>query len=249
MPKQPSIPHKVIVDFILLGNTTRDAKKHFEFKSNNIANLRVHTAFKALGIPRPRYAKSRRCEFCGSTFMARNSKQRTCGSLACQKSLILDWQAKNPDSASKALKKYRSTEKGRQNNLRMHRRRRQRGLNGSISERWNFAASEIKKSLRKLYYLAFRNPWEYRLQHVQKVAQSERTFTPRNLRNIKSTSPDAMWQEALRCVQTGILQHAAAALSSEWERTVNRIAGSIRTGNTVREWKKRKREKQFPSTT
>lgn len=126
MPKPPSLPHKVIVDFILSGNTTRDAKKHFRFKTDNVANLRVHAAFKALGIPRPRYAKSRRCEYCGSVFLARDFKQGTCGSPACQRSMILDWHTKNPESGREALQKYRSTEKGRQNNLRMHRRRRER---------------------------------------------------------------------------------------------------------------------------
>ena len=248
MSKQPSISHKEIVDYVLAGHTTREAKDHFAFKNDNIANLRVHAAFKALGIERPRYAEARTCEYCGMQFIARDSKQRTCGNQECQNALILDWQSQNPDKVRRSLKKYRSTEKGRQNNLRMHRRRRVRGLDGSASERWNFAVSEIKKSLRKLRYLAIRNPWEYRLQHVQKIAQLERHFTTRNPRSFTASSPDGMWHEALRSAQTILLQSVAAASSSPWEKAVNRIAGSIRTGNKVREWKTRNKQRQSPST-
>lgn len=249
MPRKPSIPHEVIVEFILSGHTTRDAKEHFGFVSDNVANLRVHAAFKALGIPRPRYSEPRVCEFCSKQFIARDSKQRTCGSSKCQTALIVDWHKKNPDAAQEALKKYRGTEKGRQNNLRMHRRRRERGLHGSAQDRWNFAASEIKKSLRKLSYLAFRNPWEYRLQHIQKMAKMERQFTPRSRRGITSDVPSRMWNEALRAVQTTILQYRATAASSPWERSVNRISGTLRTGNKVREWKRKQRKRQSLLTT
>jgi len=249
MARPPGIPHQIIVDYILAGHTTREARDYFTFKSDNVANLRVHAAFKALGIKRPRYARQRICEYCGKEFVARNIQQRTCGAQECQTALILDWQSQNPAKVRSALQKYRGTEKGRQNNLHMHRRRRDRGLSGTATDRWNFAASEIKKSLRKLYYLAVRSPWEYRLQHVQKVAQFERHFTPRNVRSFTTSLPDVMWQEALRSLQTILLQRVAASSLHPWERAVNKIAASIRTGNRVREWKTKNKRRQSLSTT
>lgn len=243
MAKEPTIPHKAIVDFILDGHTTLDARDHFGFRSDNIANLRVHAAFKSLGIARPRYTDLRSCQYCGKTFTARDRYQKTCGADECQNALIRAWQGKHPESRRTALKKYRGTEKGRQNNLRMHRRRRQQGLAGSISERWNFAASEIKKSLRKLTYLATRNLWEYRLQHVQKVAQMHREFTPRARRSFTSDAPSVMWQEALRATQTTALQTTRAARNSMWENTVNKVAAALRTGHKVREWKRQQNTK------
>jgi len=228
MSKEPSIPHQVIVDYILAGHTTQDAKEHFAFKDDNIANLHVHAAFKALGIQRPRYAKPRTWEFCGRRFVARDFKQSTCGAQECQTALILDWQNQNPKKARKALQKYRGTEKGRQNNIRMHRRRRERGKHGSAQDKWNFASTEIKKSLRKLTYLAFRNSWEYRIQHAQKVAQAERAIISRNKRTILDTHPSGMWQQALRAVQTTLLQYRNNAMASQWEKAVSRIAGDSR---------------------
>ena len=238
MAKEPSIPHKAIVDFILNGHTTLDAREHFGFGSDNIANLRVHAAFKAIGIPRPRFQASRYCQFCRKSFIARDRYQRTCGSKECQTALIRDWQEKNPESGREALKKYRGTEKGRQNNLRMHRRRRHQGINGSITERWNFAASEIKKSLRKLSYLAARNPWEYRLQHIQKIAQMHREFTPRARRRFTSDSTSIKWQEAIRATQTTSLQAIRANHTSVWEDAANKVVAALRTGDKVREWKR-----------
>lgn len=249
MSKEPSIPHQVIVDFILSGHTTRDAKEHFGFKNDNIANLRLHAAFKALGIPRPRYTETRTCEFCGRQFVTRDFKQRTCGATECQTALIVDWHCKNPGAVRETLQRYRRTEKGRQNNIRMHRRRRELGKHGSAQDKWNFAATEIKKSLRKLSYLAFRNPWEYRLQHVQNVAQAERGITPRNKRAISLTTPPGMWQQALRAMQTMLLQYQNTQVSSPWEKSVNRISGSLRMGVKVREWKRRQQRKQSPLTT
>jgi hypothetical protein len=249
MARKPSIPHRIIVDFILSGQTTQDAKDHFGFKNDNVANLRVYAAFKALGLPRPRYAEARRCEFCGQQFVARDFKQRTCGSAICQSTLIAEWQRNNPEAAQRALQKYRRTEKWRQNNIRMHRRKRERGKSGSAQDKWNFSATEIKKSLRKLSYLAFRGSWEYRLQHVQKVAQAERGVAPRNARTISAETPAGMWQEALRAVQTMLLQYRNTAMSSQWERSVNRISGALRMGVKVREWKRRQQRKQSHLTT
>jgi len=237
MGKAPSIPHKVIVDYILAGHTTLDARDHFGFSGNNIANLRVHAAFKALRIKRPRFQEMRVCAFCHKQYVARNRQQRTCGIEACQEALIREWQTLNPEKVKQALGRYRKTEKGRENNHRMHRLRRSRGLMGTIPERWNFAATEIKKSLRKLDYLANRNPWEYRFQHIQKIAQMHRQFSPRAPRSFSGHSPTDKWQEAFRTVQTTSRQTTTAAMNSLWERTVNKIAGALRTGNKVREWK------------
>ena len=214
MGRRPSIPHRDIVEFILAGHTTQDAKDRYGFKTDNIANLRVYAAFKALGVTRPRYNEPRICEFCGEEYVARDRNQRTCGAKKCQTALIVEWHRSNPETPRESLRRYRATEKGRQNNLRMHRRRRERGLAGSAPDRWNFAATEIKKSLRKLSYLAFRNPWEYRLQHVQKVAQLERGFTPRNRRNFESDALPQMWNKALRAVQTSGLSTLSLLVSS-----------------------------------
>lgn len=237
MGKAPSISHKVIVDYILAGHTTVDTRDHFGFSSNNIANLRVHAAFKALRIIRPRFHETRLCDFCHRQYIARNRQQRTCGAEACQEALIREWHTLNPEKVKQALGRYRKTEKGRENNLRMQRSRRLRGLTGTIPERWNFAATEIKKSLRKLEYLAIRNPWEYRFQHIQKVAQMHREFSPRSLRRFSEHSPSNKWQGAFRAVQTTCCQTTNAAMCSSWERAVNKIAGALRTGHKVRAWK------------
>jgi len=245
MSKEPSIPHQVLVDFILSGHTTRDAKEHFGFKNDNIANLRLHAAFKALSIPRPRYAETRTCEFCGGQFVARDFKQRTCGATECQTALIVDWQRQNPGTVRKALHYYRRTEKGRQNNLRMHRRRRER-VHGTLQDRWNFAADEIKKGLRKLSYLAYGNLWDYRVQHIQNMSKLEREFTPRNKRKLDSHSRTQMWYQALRAVQTTLLQYGINANATEWEKTVNKIAVSLRSGIMVREWKRKRQNIPSP---
>jgi len=244
MPKKPSIPHKVITEFILSGHTTRDTKEHFGFASDNIANLRVYAAFKALGIPRPQYREPRNCEFCGKQFTARDFKQRTCGESGCQTALIVDWHKKNSESGKKALQKYRGTEKGRQNNINTHRRIRERGLYDSSSQRWHFATLEIKKSLRKLSYLAFRSPWEYRIQHIQNLAKLEREFTPRNKPRRTGDVPSEKWNKSMRSVQTAIIQYRATAVSSIWEKAVNRINHAIRTGRNVRGWKRKQRKRQ-----
>ncbi len=239
MSREPSIPHQVLVDFILSGHTTRDAKGYFGFKNHNIANLRLHAAFRALSIPRPRYAETRTCEFCGRRFAARDFKQRTCGATECQTALIIDWQRQNPGTVQKALQDYRRTEKGRQNNLRMHRRRRER-VRGSLQDRWNFAADEIKKDLRKLSYLAYRNPWDYRIQHVQNMSKLEREFNPRNKRKLDFESKSRMWEQAFRAIQTSLFQHNLNASISEWEKTTNKIVVALRSGLRVREWKRKR---------
>lgn len=239
MSKEPSIPHQILVDFILSGHTTRNAKEHFGFKNDNIANLRLHAAFKALSIPRPRYAETRTCEFCGGQFVARDFKQRTCGAAECQTALIVDWQRQNPETVRKALHYYRRTEKGRQNNLRMHRRRRER-VRGTLQDRWNYAADEIKQGLRKLNYLAYRNLWDYRIQHIQNMSKLEREFTPRNKRKLDSESKLRMWQHAFRAIQTNLFQHHLNANISEWEKTGNRIVSALRSGLKMREWKRKR---------
>ena len=132
MGKTPAIPHKVIVDYILSGHSTDEARHHFALSSNNIANLRIHAAFKSLAIKRPRYAAPRLCEFCGKKYTARDKLQRTCGSEACQRCLIVAWRKSNPESSRQALARYRRTEKGRANNIRMHRVRRARGRAGTV---------------------------------------------------------------------------------------------------------------------
>ncbi|HOW50459.1 MAG TPA: hypothetical protein PLV42_00280 [bacterium] len=245
MSKLPSIDHQVIVDYILSGHTTTDAREYFGFKNDNIANLRVHLAFKALNIPRPRFQEERTCQFCGKPFVARDRYQRTCGAEDCQKTLIRDWQGKNPESKKDALKKYRSTEKGRQNRIRAGRQTRIKGKTGTTIERWNFATTEIKKSLRKLKYLVVRNPWEYRFQHIQNLAKMNREFRSRKARTFINDTPSDKWQEALRAVQTTIIQVVGSNLVSRWEASVNRIGATLRTANKAREWKINKTKKQY----
>lgn len=207
---------------------------HFGFVSDNIANLRVYAAFKALGLARPRFAQERTCEFCGAIYTARDRTQRSCGSQACQEALIRQWQEQNPNKVQQALRKYRSTDKGRLNNQRMHAKRRELGRTGTPIDRWNFAATEAKKSLRKLKSLVTRNPWEYRIQHIQKMSQMERTVRPRNRRQVLSTSAAGSWQIAFRAVQTTLLQTSNASGDSAWARAVQRISGAIRMGHNIR---------------
>ncbi len=238
MPKGPAIFHEEIVAYICSGKTTLDAMAHFRFANENIANLRVHAAFKKLGIPRPRYSANRKCEFCGAEFSARDRKQRTCGLEKCQEALIKQWQTDNPDSRKSALTKYRRTEKGRQNNLRMHEKRRDTGLNGSMVERWNFSAFEATKRLRKLKSLEERNPWEYRVTHIQKLTGMTRVHNPRPQRAFPpSSKPPEKWSLALRAVQTTLLQRSSASRFHAWEDAVVRIGQAIRSGTKVRSWK------------
>jgi hypothetical protein len=243
MGRKPQVPHKAIVDYILTGHSTREAKAHFGFDNDNIANLRVHTAFKRLRVPRPRYQESRQCQFCGGNFTARDYIQRTCGSPECQKALILEWRQQHPEESRAALHKYRQTAKGRQNNIRQHRRTRERGLHGTAVQRWYFAALEVKKSLRKLTYLHVRNPWEYRIHHIQKVASFPRRFTPRKVRSLPETIvrrgrtlAQRRWSHALRAVQTTLVQYSSNAICHDWERAVARIQQAVRTLHAMREW-------------
>lgn len=235
MAREPAIPHKTIVDFILSGRTTREAKTHFGFASDNIANLRIHAAFKRLGMKRPHYEEARTCSFCQQSFIARDYKQRTCGRKECQTALILQWQLDNPKKITVALAKYRKTSKGRANNLRMHATRRQRGQSGTAVERWNYAVAEARKRLRKLKELHTRNPWEYRMQHIQKLSGLIREFSPRRPRAVSDNSPES-WQHAFRAIQTIISQGASRARSSAWELAVSRIATALKSGHKVRTW-------------
>lgn len=241
MPRQPIIPHQLIVDFILAGHSTAEAKEHFGFKSDNVANLRVHAAFKRLDIKRPQYQEPRVCHFCKSAFTARNIKQRTCGKPGCQARLIRDWQDSNPTKKAAALARYRRSKKGRENNLRMHASRRQRGAAGNIVDRWNYAVDGARKRLRKLKSISTRSPWEYRLQHVQKLSGIRRTFNPRNSRPASGIGPEA-WQVGLRAVQTTISQLTSRQAYSKWETAINQIAAAVRSGHRIRTWNRKNRQ-------
>lgn len=238
MPKAPSIPHETIVAYIQSGRSTSDAKEYFGFANENIANLRIHSAFKKLGLVRPRYAETRTCEYCGTDFVARDKKQKSCGSKECQIALIKNWHANNPESRSRALAKYRTTEKGKDNNLRMHTKRRDAGQNGTSCQKWNFAAMEATKRLRKLKELIERNPWEYRVTHIQKLLGMPRVHNPRSLRSFTdNASGTDRWHAALRAVQTTLLQRSSASTANVWEIAVVQIVQAIRSGTKVRSWK------------
>jgi hypothetical protein len=238
LAKKPAVPHKEIVEYILSGHTTREAKGHFDFPSDNIANLRVHVAFKRLRIPRPRFQESRECEFCKTQFIARDLKQRTCGKEQCQTALIRAWQGENRGKVRDSLARYRKTSKGRSNNLRMHARRRERGTTGPLVEQWNFAAAETMKRLRKLKALNTRHAWEYRIQHIQKLTKLVRHFNPRRQRNVVGNGPKA-WHHAMRAMQTTISQTNAREQESEWEAAVSGISAALKTGERMRTWKKK----------
>lgn len=247
MPNEPSIPHQTIVDFILSGKTTTDAKAYFGFKSDNIANLRVWAAFRALGIKRPVYQEEKTCVFCGRTYLARSRNQKTCGAKECQLRVISDWQRQNKDKVKEALGRYKRTEKGRLSNLRMHATKRAKRL-GNSEEKWQFALDEIKKSHRKLLYLSTRNSWEYRINHIQKIATLDRKFAHRSPRNIMSmpkrgihTSATIGWQHAFRAIQTTLCQYVVRIHNSIWEDSVTKIQAAIRSGEKVRLWTRQKR--------
>jgi ribosomal protein S27AE len=126
MSKKPQFPHRAIVDFILSGKTTKDAKHHFGFPSDNVANTQVWAAFKALGLERPVYSERRQCEFCGKEFTAERRNRQTCGSPECQRAFIQRWQQLHPEKGRLANLKFKRSEKGRSVNRQMHRRRRER---------------------------------------------------------------------------------------------------------------------------
>lgn len=113
MGKKPAIPHKEIVEFILSGKTTLDAKKHFGFPSNNVANICVWAAFKTMGVKRPVFQESRVCEFCGKKYIALQRNRKTCGSNECQQASIVRWQQQNHEKTRSAIKKYKRSVKGR----------------------------------------------------------------------------------------------------------------------------------------
>jgi len=245
MGKKPAIAPKLIVDYILSGHSTDEARIYFSFPSSNVANLRVHAAFKALHITRPRFAEPRVCDFCGTSYTARDKLQRTCGSDACQRALIITWHRDNPVSTRQALARYRQTDKGRENNIRMHRAKRVRGTTGSAIDRWEFAATEIKKSLRKLRHLAFRNPWEYRVEHIQKMSGKIREINPRKPRRVVGDA-SRKWYYAFRAVQTTLSQATVRERNTIWEKAVGAIAGALRTGTMVRLWQKPRNDALSP---
>ena len=234
------------MEFILSGKTTLDAKEHFDFASDNIANTHVWAAFRALGIKRPIFEEVRICEFCGKEYVAKRRNRQTCGSRECQKAFINRWQAQNQESTRTANIRYQHSAKGRAANLKMHRLKRDRGQSGTLPQRWAFALDEIAKSFRKRQYLAYRNPWTYRMEHIQKLSGMRREFKARPPRNLEKglaksrTHPAAhFWYVALRSVQTVQSQQQCAAERSVWEHAVNRIYASISAGNRTRRWKRR----------
>lgn len=244
MPRQPAINPQEIVDFILSGKTTLDAKEYFGFGNDNIANLRVWSAFKALGIKRPVYQKEMTCDYCGKRFIARNRIQSTCGAEKCQTALIVQWQKDNPEKVKQALRQYRQTEKGRQNNIRMHRTRRGKRF-GAAQDRWHFATDEIKKSLRKLKHLATRNSWGYRIEHIQQAHAIRRTFNPRSIRTLRlrqgvrsqSSAASDYWQDAARAIQTTLCLYSSRVFDNVWEKAVSRFQATFRTRSNIRLWK------------
>ena len=246
MAKKPGIPHRQIVEFILSGKTTLDAKEHFGFSSDNVANTRVWAAFKALGIKRPAFEEKRTCEFCGKKYVAKRRNRQTCGSKECQQAFIVRWHQRNPEKARAANLKFKQSARGRAANREMHRRKRERGQTGTPQQRWAFALDESAKSFRKLVYMADRNPWEYRVQHIQKLSTVNREFKERPPRNLekgieKSRSHRAahFWLVALRAVQTVHSQRTSAARRTFWEQAANRIYAAVNMGNRIRRWKRR----------
>jgi hypothetical protein len=248
MGKPPAIPHQAIVDFILSGNTTADAKSHFGFASDNITNLRVWAAFKALKLERPRFSEERVCEFCGSQYIASRRNMRTCGASVCQERLILKWQTGNPEKVSEANRKFKKTSKGRAANVAQHQKKRALGITGTNCQRWAYGLDEISKSLRKLVELNSRNAWEYRFNHIQKLAQFEdRGFGKRRpkirldhkLDRSKSHRAAHYWLIALREIQTQESQYRSRRDRNLWEESLGRLQASIRMGEKVRQWKKK----------
>jgi len=244
MPKKPEIPHEDIVKFILSGKTTADAQQHFGFSSDNVANLRVHAAFKALGIKRPIFKEVRKCSFCGREYVAQRRNRQTCGLEDCQNAFILQWQKLNTTLVKSAQKKFRQSDRGRIANKKQHAKKRLLGQTGTPQQKWAFAVDEISKSFRKLKSLDIRNAWEYRLQHIQKLCLMERQFVQKPLRNLKkglekskSNQAAHYWLVGLRAAQTISIQNKSRQSLSIWEDACIRINQAVRTGEKVRQWK------------
>lgn len=104
MAKKPRATPEEIVEFILAGNTTKEAVAHFGFSSENSANNRIWSAFKKLDIKRPRYSEEKKCLFCETIFIARSRNQVTCGAKECQNAFIVQWNKDNPNSSKKRLR-------------------------------------------------------------------------------------------------------------------------------------------------
>ena len=250
MPKKPAIPHEDVVAFILAGNTTKDAKEHFGFANDNVANNRVWAAFKRLGVERPRFSEKRECEFCGTGYLAARRNRSTCGSPKCQQAWIVRWQGQNPEIAKAALAKYRRTPKGRANNRRAKVKKLALFRTGNAAERWLYAAEECKKALRKRHDIARRSPWHNRIETIQsKTLRRSRDVSPRARRNVdkepytgekrEGTNAQLRWLNALRAVQTVVIQKRNARDQNDWETMVQRLAGSLRQSAKVRQWRKR----------
>lgn len=253
MARKPQILHQEIVDYILDGHSTKDAQKYFDFASENIANIRIYSAFKRLGLKRPHFQEKKICEFCNFPFIARSFNQRTCGKEKCQKALILQWQKRNKPKINEAQKKYKKSSAGRESNIAMHARKRQKGTFGTSVDKWNYAAEESTKRLRKLRELLIRNKWEYRIQHIQKLSTIKRVFNKRAERNLtriafynKQYSNTDLWGPAFRAVQNTLYQLESTHKQSQWENAVSRVANAIRIGGQNRKWKNQRRTQLFP---
>lgn len=248
MGRPPAIPHQTIVDYILAGNTTADAKTHFGFASENIANLRVWAAFKALKLERPRFSESRICEFCGAHYIALRRNLRTCGADACQEKLIKGWQDENPEKVSEANRKFKKSPKGRIANIAQHKKKWRLGKSGTTCQRWAFGLDEITKSLRKLKTLSSRGPWEYRIEYIQKLSQIEhRNYVRRRpkinlahkLERSRSHQSAHYWRIALRAVQTQESQYRNRLEINLWKQSIGRLQLAIRMGEMLRLWKRK----------
>jgi len=232
MGRPPAIPHQTIVDYIQAGHTTADAKMYFSFASDNIANLRVWAAFKALKLERPRFSEERICEFCGASYTASRRSLRTCGAEACQTQLIRSWQTNNPEKISEANRKFKKSTKGRSANVAQHLKKRFLGTSGTNCQRWAFGVDEITKSLRKLAELNSRNAWEYRITHIQNMSKLEqRTYGQRRpkirlthkLEQSRSHRAAHFWLIALRAIQTQESQYRNRQDQNLWEASVVRL--------------------------
>lgn len=234
------------MEFILSGKTTLDAKEHFGFPSVNAANVRVWSAFRALDIKRPVFEEIRICEFCGKKYVARRRNCQICGSRECQKAYTDLWRTQNPERVQAFTVKYKRSAKGRTANRKMHRLKRERGQSGTPQERWSFALDEIAKSIRKRLHLVLRNPWTYRLEHIQKLSKMPRepkARPPRNLERLlaKSRSQGAarFWFAGVVYIQMSHYRRCSLLERSSWEKAANDLYNSIVMGNRMRRWKRR----------
>ena len=202
---------KDLVDFILSGKSTLEARDHFGFININIASGHIHRAFRELDIPRPRYNAVQVCEFCKEQYKATIRRQVCCQKVECVKAYHTAWKKQKYHRCSKTD-----------------------GLNTTRVELWNFAAHTIITGITKVWIYITGDRWQYRLDYIRRS-----TFY-RPTRLIKDKKPGVVqfstkgWNDSLKIVQIEICYLRSYACISMWEKIVLNIQKAFQARIKIR---------------